>query len=100
MREDRRRLDQWLWFARLQKSRTLAAGLVRAGHVRVNGTRVTDPAKVLAAGDVLTLALARTTLVLKVENLGTRRGPAPEARGLYTQVGRDDGELASAPVSG
>lgn len=83
-REDRRRLDQWLFFARLQKSRSAAAALVRDGHVRINGARVLDPAKLLAVGDVLTLALARTTLVIRVEGLGERRGPAPEAQALYS----------------
>jgi ribosome-associated heat shock protein Hsp15 len=91
MREDRQRLDKWLWFARLAKTRTLAAKLVTAGFVRVNGTRVDQAAKAVAVGDVLTVALARTTLVLRVEALGERRGPAPEAQALYTDLGRADG---------
>ncbi|HEX5867378.1 MAG TPA: S4 domain-containing protein, partial [Beijerinckiaceae bacterium] len=37
MREDRQRLDKWLWFARFVKSRTSAAKLVGEGFVRVNG---------------------------------------------------------------
>jgi ribosomal 50S subunit-recycling heat shock protein len=28
---------------------------------------------------------------VRVEALGTRRGPAPEARQLYSEVSRDDG---------
>jgi ribosome-associated heat shock protein Hsp15 len=90
MREDRQRLDKWLWFARLAKSRTLAAKLVGEGFVRVNGQRAETPAKAVAVGDVLTVALARTTAVVRVEALGTRRGPAPEARGLYSEL-RDHG---------
>jgi len=91
MREDRQRLDKWLWFARLAKTRTLAAKLVAAGFVRVNGQRVDQAAKAVAVGDVLTVALARTTRVLRIEALGDRRGPAPEAQALYTDLGRDDG---------
>jgi ribosome-associated heat shock protein Hsp15 len=91
MREDRQRLDKWLWFARFVKSRTLAARLVSDGFVRVNGERAETPAKAVAVGDVLTVAVARTTAVVRVEALGTRRGPAPEARQLYSEVGRDDG---------
>jgi ribosome-associated heat shock protein Hsp15 len=91
MREGRQRLDKWLWFARLAKSRTLAAKLVGDGFVRVNGQRAETPAKGVAVGDVLTVALARTTAVVRVEGLGTRRGPAPEARRLYSELDRDDG---------
>jgi ribosome-associated heat shock protein Hsp15 len=95
MREDRQRLDKWLWFARFAKTRTLAAKLVASGFVRVNGERAEQAAKAVTVGDVLTLALARTTVVVRVEALGERRGPATEARTLYSGVGRDDGQLVS-----
>lgn len=95
MREDRQRLDKWLWFARFAKTRSLAAKLVAAGHVRVNGQRTDNAAKALAVGDVVTVALARTTTVARVEDLGERRGPAPEARLLYTNLAPDP--LASGP---
>jgi ribosome-associated heat shock protein Hsp15 len=97
MRKDRQRLDKWLWFARFVKSRTLAAKLVSDGFVRVNGQRADTPAKALAIGDVITIAVARTTAVVRVEALGTRRGPAEEARRLYSEFGRDDGALVTAP---
>ena len=99
MREDRQRLDKWLWFARFVKSRTLAAKLVSDGFVRVNGQRAETPAKAIAVGDVLTVAVARTTAVVRVEALGARRGPAPEARRLYSELGRDDGALVTDPGS-
>ena len=95
MREDRQRLDKWLWFARFAKTRTLAAKLVQSGFVRVNGQRAENPAKAVALGDVITLALARTTAVVRVEGLGQRRGPVEEARTLYSELGRDDGALVS-----
>ena len=97
MREDRQRLDKWLWFARLAKSRTLAAKLVGDGFVRVNGQRADTPAKALAVGDVITVAIARTTAVVRVEALGARRGSAEEARRLYCELGRDDGALVTPP---
>ena len=95
MREGRQRLDKWLWFARFAKTRTLAARLVACGFVRVNGQRAETAAKALAVGDVVTLALSRTTVVVRVEDLGQRRGPAPEARLLYTDLGAGDGSLVS-----
>ena len=95
MREDRQRLDKWLWFARFAKSRTLAAKLVASGHVRLNGQRTDNAAKAVAVGDVVTIALPRATLVVRVEDLGERRGPAPEARQLYLNLEEGKGTLVS-----
>jgi len=100
MREDRQRLDKWLWFARFAKTRTLAAKLVASGFVRLNGQRTDNAAKAVAIGDVVTIALARTTLVVRVESLGERRGPAPEARQLYIELNQDNAALVSEPDKG
>ena len=99
MKEGRQRLDKWLWFARFAKSRALAARLVEDGHVRLNGTRTTLPAKGLAVGDVLTVAAAHATIILRVLDLGTHRGSAPVARLLYADLAAG-GDEASAPLSG
>ena len=82
----RLRIDKWLWHARVQKSRSLAARLVAEGHVRINGARAVDPAKLVKPGDVLTIALERTVKVYRVLALGERRGPASEAAGLYEDL--------------
>jgi len=95
MREDRQRLDKWLWFARFAKTRTLAAKLVASGFVRLNGQRTDNAAKAVAVGDVVTIALSRTTLVVRVEGLGERRGPATEARQLYADLNGDNAALVS-----
>jgi ribosome-associated heat shock protein Hsp15 len=95
MREDRQRLDKWLWFARFAKTRTLAAKLVTSGFVRLNGQRTDNAAKAIAIGDVITIALSRATLVVRVEALGERRGPAPEARQLYIDLSQDNAALVS-----
>jgi ribosome-associated heat shock protein Hsp15 len=100
MREDRQRLDKWLWFARFAKTRTLAAKFVASGFVRVNGQRTDNAAKAVAVGDVVTLALARATLVVRVEGLGERRGPAAEARQLYLDLNGDNRALVSDGDSG
>jgi len=81
--DDGQRLDKWLYFARLAKSRTLAAEWILAGKVRVNRVRAGKPSHLLRAGEVVTIALHGRVLVLKVLAAGQRRGPAPEARGLY-----------------
>jgi ribosome-associated heat shock protein Hsp15 len=77
------RLDKWLYFARLAKSRTLAADLILGGKVRVNRARTGKPSHPLRPGEVVTIALHGRVLVLKVLAPGRRRGPATEARTLY-----------------
>ena len=81
--KDRQRLDKWLFFARIVKSREKAASLIKDGYVRVNGVRADAPAKQIKQADVLTIALEHKTLVLKVKSTGVRRGPASEAVELY-----------------
>jgi ribosome-associated heat shock protein Hsp15 len=80
------RLDKWLWQARFLKSRSLAAALVEAGHVRVNGTRVSRPGREIVPGDVLTFPLGPRIRVVRILALGQRRGPAAEAQKLYTDL--------------
>jgi ribosome-associated heat shock protein Hsp15 len=80
------RLDKWLWQARFVKSRSLAAELIVAGMVRVNGIRVTRPGRDVAAGDVLTLPLGGQIRVVRILALGSRRGPATEAQTLYSDL--------------
>ena len=80
------RVDKWLWYARIFKTRTLAASSVKSGKVRVNQEKISSPSRGLAAGDVLTVTLARQIKILKVVELGTRRGPASEAQALYEDM--------------
>lgn len=80
------RLDKWLWHARFFKTRSLAAKQVSGGHVRVNGNRVSKSSHTVSQGDVLTFSQARLVRVVRVEALGDRRGPAPEAQTLYTDL--------------
>lgn len=80
------RLDKWLWQARFFKSRSLAAGVVTAGKVRVDGQPVSKPARAVGAGNVLTFIQARDTRVVRILACGERRGPAPEAQALYEDL--------------
>jgi ribosome-associated heat shock protein Hsp15 len=80
------RLDKWLWFTRMLKSRTLAADLVSAGKVRLNGERVTKPSQSVKSGDTVTFVLHERPRVLEVVAGGERRGSAPEAQMLYQDL--------------
>jgi len=80
------RLDKWLWFARFVKSRTLASKLCESGKARINKVIVQKAHQPVRVGDVLTFPLGPHIRVIAVRALGTRRGPAPEAQGLYEDL--------------
>ncbi len=82
----RQRLDKWLWFARIVKTRSLAAKLVTEGRIRLNAVRIETPAKSVGPGDVLTIALEREVKVLRILGSADRRGPYSEARLLYEDL--------------
>ncbi|WP_144578298.1 RNA-binding S4 domain-containing protein [Agrobacterium sp. DE0009] len=79
----RQRLDKWLFFARMAKSRSLAQNYIQSGHVKVNGSPMRQPSHILKAGDRLEISFERMDRVLIVKAGGTRRGPYEEARLLY-----------------
>lgn len=80
------RLDKWLWFARVVKTRSLATALVQSGKVRVNRIRTDKPSHTIRPGDVITVTAHSRVRVLKVLATGERRGPATEARELYEEL--------------
>lgn len=80
------RLDKWLWHARFFRTRSLAARVVGADGVRINGVRVVKPAAQVAAGDVLTFVAHARVRVVRVLAPGRRRGPASEAQALYDDM--------------
>jgi ribosome-associated heat shock protein Hsp15 len=79
------RLDQWLWFARFAKSRSLAARLCASGVVMLNGSAVTKAHQTVRVGDVVILPQGGWQRTVRVLALGVRRGPASEARLLYEE---------------
>jgi len=86
MGDPSQRLDKWLWYARFFKSRSLATRFVASGKLRVNSETVKKAHHGLKLGDVLTFPKANDIPVVRVEGLGTRRGPASEAQTLYTDL--------------
>jgi ribosome-associated heat shock protein Hsp15 len=83
---DRQRIDKWLWHARVVRTRSAAAALVDAGHVRINGARVDASSRLVRNSDVVTVALDRNVRVLKVLGYSERRGPAEAARVLFEDL--------------
>jgi ribosome-associated heat shock protein Hsp15 len=82
----RQRIDRWLWHARLVRTRSDAASLTAAGHVRVNGTRIDAPGRMVRLGDVVTVALDRAVRVLRVRGFAERRGSAGGNQDLYEEL--------------
>lgn len=82
----RQRIDKWLFFARMVKSRSLAQSLVAAGAVTVNGEICSQPSRLIRPGDRIELLLERRDVVLIVRGAGGRRGPFEEARLLYDDL--------------
>lgn len=80
------RLDKWLWQARFFKARSKSAKVIAAGHVRLNGEKVKKTSTPIKVGDTLDFLQVETLRTVKIEALGTRRGPAPEAQTLYEDL--------------
>ncbi len=83
---DSLRVDKWLWQARFFKTRTLAAKIVTSGAVRVNGNRIAKASASVKPEDTLTFPQGDRIKVVRIVELGTRRGPAPEAQALYEDL--------------
>jgi ribosome-associated heat shock protein Hsp15 len=86
-----------LWFTRFYKTRSAAAAAVQGGHIRHNGERARSSTKV-AIGDQVRLVRHQLTYELTVEDIPSRRGPAPEAQACYSEseasIAAREGQLA------
>ncbi|WP_267396991.1 MULTISPECIES: RNA-binding S4 domain-containing protein [unclassified Sphingomonas] len=84
---DSMRLDRFLWFVRIAKTRVTAQALAADGRMRIDG-RVIDKAHApVRIGNILTFAHHGRVRVIRVEELPARRGPAPEAQACYQELG-------------
>ncbi|MFD9333977.1 RNA-binding S4 domain-containing protein [Streptomyces sp. NPDC060028] len=76
------RVDAWIWSVRLTKTRAIAAGACRAGHVKVNGERA-KPAQLVRSGDEVRLFHAgRERVVVVKRPVAKRVGPPVAAECL------------------
>lgn len=85
------RIDRFLFFIRLLKSRTLAKGVIEEGHIRIDGRRVEKPSDQVQVGSIIALPLHGQVRVVRVLALPGRRGPAQEARLCYEEVAPNSG---------
>ena len=89
------RIDRFLFFIRLAKSRTLAQSIVAEGHVRIDGKRAEKPSEEVRQGGIVALPLHGHVRILRVLALPKRRGPASEARLCYEELGIDEARPAT-----
>lgn len=87
MAEPAMRLDRFLWWARLARTRSVAQALAACGSFRLNGRRIERAAAPVRVGDTLTFAdVAGRVRAVRVLALPRRRGPAAEARACYADL--------------
>lgn len=84
--QDSLRVDKYLWFARFFKTRSLATKRANGGRIRINGNKINKSSDTVRIGDILTFAQGNEIRVIRVLNLGIRRGPAQEAQSLYEDM--------------
>lgn len=86
MAEPSMRIDLFLWYVRLAKTRSSAQDLACDGRVRIDGRPIDRSAAPVRVGNILTFAHHGRVRVLRIEALPSRRGPAPEAQGCYQEL--------------
>ena len=84
------RIDKFLWFARLARTRGLAQKIAEKGHIRCAGRRIDRAHAIVRIGDVLSVPLPGGVRVLRVESLPERRVPAKLVEEVYSRVERMD----------
>jgi ribosome-associated heat shock protein Hsp15 len=86
MRDDCIRIDRFLWFARLAKSRSAAQAIAEKGTLRLDGRRIERSSAMVRVGSIVVYPLMGRVIALRVEALPRRRGPPAEAATLYTPL--------------
>jgi ribosome-associated heat shock protein Hsp15 len=97
LRPTSRRLDQWLWFARFAKSRSLASRRCTAGAIILNGVVVRKARRLIRIGDIIVVPQGVLSRTIRVKALGSHRGPSREAQLLYEEADPSAGKLEADP---
>jgi ribosome-associated heat shock protein Hsp15 len=80
------RLDRFLWFARLARTRGAAQTMAAAGTLRLDGRRIDRAHVPVRVGSTLAFMQGDRVRVVRIGMLPRRRGPAAEAAALYTDL--------------
>ena len=80
------RLDIYLYYIRIFKSRSLATKFILTNRLRISGQVTQKPHKMISVGDVLTITINDNIKILKVLDIPSRRGPYPESLNFYEDI--------------
>ena len=80
------RLDIYLYYIRIFKSRSIATKFVSANRLRISGQVTQKPHKMISIGDVLTMTINDSIKILKVLDIPSRRGPYLESLNFYEDI--------------
>ena len=84
-KDDKCRLDKWLWAARFFKTRSIATEAVDSGKVRVDGDRA-KPAKEVKIGALINIRHKDFEIEVQVTGLSDIRRGVPEAAMLFAET--------------
>ena len=80
------RLDLYLYYIRIFKSRSLATKFISSNRLRISGKVTQKPHKLISAGDVLTMTINDNIKIIKVLDVPSRRGPYSESLCFYQDL--------------
>ena len=80
------RLDIYLYYIRIFKSRSIASKFVSTNRLRISGQVTQKPHKMISIGDVLTITINDNIKILKVLDIPNRRGPYSESLNFYEDI--------------
>ena len=80
------RLDIYLYYIRIFKSRSLATKFVLTNRIRISGQLTQKPHKMISVGDVLTMTINDNIKILKILDIPNRRGPYSESLNFYEDI--------------
>ena len=80
------RIDLYLFYIRMFKSRNLATKFINSNRLRILGQVIQKPHKLISTGDVLSLSIQDNIKILKVVDIPNRRGPFSEALNYYEDL--------------
>jgi ribosome-associated heat shock protein Hsp15 len=84
-KEDKIRIDKWLWAARFFKTRTLAKTAIEGGKVQASGQRI-KVSKEIVTGDILRIRQGWDEREIVVKAISGVRRSAPIAQALYEET--------------
>ena len=80
------RLDIYLYYIRIFKSRSIATKFVSTNRLRISGQVTQKPHKMISIGDILTMTINDNIKILKVLDIPNRRGPYSESLNFYEDI--------------